>query len=406
MSVRRRRDRDGLSPFDTEGVLSLEQTDASIFGSIAEVDAGRQVARPISIFEIHPDPAQPRRAVPSPVRPYWDGSPATVGELFSHWYGFAIQERGEEFALEPFLLAQDEAARPERVGPIEASFMDVVELAANIRANGLAHPIAVARVGDGFRLETGERRWLAFHLLYLSFAGERKQWERIPARVVEHVDVWRQASENNARANLNAIGKARQLAILLMDLYRRQGIAFTAYDQVVAPGGSDRAYYAQVADGSRFPVPRGSGEAMLNAMGFKQPSQLREHRALLHLPDEVWRLADDLNWTYGRIRDLKRRAGEDDRLLVSLAQREAARDGYSVGIPTLDSPTPPPEARETPENGLLALENRQRFRRLWKLASRVGQAGFSPSRRDLDEIRYMREWLDELEQIARGRLKT
>jgi len=254
----RRRDRQDV--FDSGGIVTSEITDSAIFGSIAEIDSGRQVAKPISILDIYPDPLQPRRAIPSPVRIYWDGRPATTQTLFDAWFRLAVEERGQDFRIEPFLLGLDEAPRPEKIGPIDAAFIDLLEMAANIRANGLTNPITVANTGSGYRLETGERRWLAYHILCTYFENEQEKWGRIPARVVDGFSVWRQASENNARANLNAISKARQLAILLMDLYQSQmGEKFRTFEQLVGQGECDRAFYAQVADGNVYPTLKGTG---------------------------------------------------------------------------------------------------------------------------------------------------
>jgi hypothetical protein len=197
----RRHHRQESNVFDSSGIVTSEITDSAIFGSIAEVDSGRQVAKPISIFDIYPDPLQPRRAIPSPVRGYWDGRPSTTGALFNSWYHLAVEERREDFKIEPYLVALDEVERPEKMGPIEAGLVDILEMAANIRSNGLTNPITVANTGTAYRLETGERRWLAYHVLYTYFEHEQDKWTRIPARVVDGFSVWRQASENNARAN-------------------------------------------------------------------------------------------------------------------------------------------------------------------------------------------------------------
>ena len=237
-----------------------------------------------------------------------------------------------------------ESAEDEEVeissGPLETGFRLVLDLAATIRRDGLINPVTIAHAGVNYRLETGERRWLAYHLLYAFYDGtegrpnEQKQWQRIPAYVVDEASVWRMAHENNVRDDLNAIGRARQFALLLMTLYGNRH-RFAAYHDVVEPGGCDRAFYSQVVDGKRFPMPRGESERLLNAMGFTSKSQLREHRSLLALPDEVWQWADDLGWAQRRIRDMQRRSNDDEELLVKIAQREAAKDGLHVGMPTL-----------------------------------------------------------------------
>jgi hypothetical protein len=117
--------------------------------------------------------------------------------------------------------------------------------------------------------------------------------------VVDTPNVWRQAAENNARDNLNVIGKARQLAILMMDLLVEESSfefhPFSAFE-------NEREYYAQVADGRVYPIPDGKTELLLSAMGLKNPVQIRQIRKALRLPDEIWRVADDENWTEGKLR--------------------------------------------------------------------------------------------------------
>ena len=406
MSARRRQGRESLDLFDStlNGAPTPVDTDSAIFGKIAEIDEGRQIAKPVSIFDIYPDPVQPRRAVPSPVRQHWDGHPDTIADMLNHWHSMVIEERNS-FDINPYLLAQEDVDRPEKIGPIEASFLDIIELAASIRKNGLTNPITITQVGDIYRLETGERRWMAYHILYAFFEAEQKNWEKIPARIVKHSDVWRQAAENGVRANLNAIGRARQLALLIMELYRNLGTTFQSYEQIVQPGISDRVYYAQVSEGSHYDIPKGQGEAIINAMGLKQSSQMREYRALLRLPDEVWQIADDLNWTQGRIRSLQRKAKDSSKKLVSLAVMEAQAERYRVGIPTPSSPTPPSEKSRVEENRLLSGKKKRYLGNMKRLAQRVGEGGVPTSQDDLDDIRDMRMWLDDLEQIVRDNLR-
>lgn len=410
MSARRSRVKEDSNIFQTDSVLPLAETDASIFGDLDRVDAGRVNVKPINIFDIFPDVLQPRRAVPTPVRSYWDGRPSTISDLFTAWYNLAVEERGYEFDIEPYLIAKEEALRPEKeIGPVESSFLEIVSLAANIRANGLTNPITVAHMQSrNYRLETGERRWLAYHFLYISFVDEQDKWGRISARVMDQFSVWRQASENNARANLNAISKARQLALLIMEVLQEQGQQFAPFERIVQTGDSDRSYYAQVADGEAYPLPRHSVETILNAAGFKSSSQLREHRSLLRLPDEVWKVADDLNWTQGKIRQLQRLSDGDDKKLISLALQEASAIGYQVGIAIPDSPTPPRRESFDSENALFSAQVVKRLQRLKSLAKRVGEGG-KVKDIDLIEIGAMRnwlnDWLNDMEKSVRSQMK-
>jgi hypothetical protein len=318
----------------------------------------------------------------------------------------AVEERREDFKIEPYLVALDEVERPEKMGPIEAGLVDILEMAANIRSNGLTNPITVANTGTGYRLETGERRWLAYHVLYTYFEHEQDKWTRIPARVVDGFSVWRQASENNARANLNAISKARQLAILLMDVYqRRNGEKFRSYEEMVGQGECDRAFYAQVADGEVYPTLSGTGEAIMTAGGFKTSSLMREHRKLLRLPDEVWRIADDLNWTQGRIRQLTRQSGDDDKNLISLALKQASTDGYTIGISQTPAPSTPSDEAIGVDDSPFSTYTLARFRKVFSKVKAIGQGTRKANYLDIQEITNMREWLTEVEKIARINMK-
>lgn len=281
----------------------------------------------VDIDRITPDPVQPRRVVPSTLRGKWDGTPGRTRTLFQAWLQ-AITEarssRGEPpFDLDAYLTAsatpRAEAAEADAVlpqigvdaaeepAPIEAALLRIVALAANIRQNGLANPITVARDdrAEGFIIETGERRWLAYHLLRWHFGDTETaaingedvtlDWTKIPARVVDAPDVWRQASENSARADLNAIGKARQLALLLMHLHGPQ------HFQPIHAFDHEQDFYAQVADGDAYRVPRGKGELLMNALDVPTTQQLRQYRAILRVPRPVWEQADDEDWTENAI---------------------------------------------------------------------------------------------------------
>lgn len=286
----------GSSVVDT----SWMDADAGIFGQIAALDDGKIIARPISIFEITPDPAQPRRAVPLAVRQGWQGQPDQMQALFLRWIEAVHHERGmPDFDLALYLSEEDDnPGRIEDPGPVEAAFLRVIELAVSIRREGLANPISVAKEGARFVIETGERRWLAHHLLYAFFHEERERWEKIAAREVKEFSPWRQAAENNARANLNAIAKARQLALLLMALHNSSALRpMSAFQH-------EQDFYAQVADAKEWRTPTGKSELLTNVMGLEHRNAIQRYRALLALPHEVWELADDHHWPEGRLRPL------------------------------------------------------------------------------------------------------
>ena len=392
MSRGRRRGR------DSGGALSsLEQAAADIYKAdlppeIAQLDSQRRPARPIEILEIYPDRTQPRRTVPTAVRQFWDSRPDTVADLFQNWL-YEIERMGWlDFDLETYLKQEhlpdgvegnDEEGdvhtrhlhEYQRV-PLLKMLIDLADLAISIRKTGLTNPITVVRMERVYRLETGERRWLAYHLLNIYFPDE--DWQRIPAHLVDEISVWRQASENNARADLNAIGRARQLAILLMDLLGERGYEFYTFDEILDSGGSEREYYAQVADGNEFRVPRGEGERLLNAMGLKNPTQIRQYRQLLRLPDDVWQDADDKNLTEGEIR----------RWLYR---------NTSYGMEDDDSPT-----AET--NPFVERVNKRRRTRIWEYANRFEELSEEERQQALAAINEDERWLNELRQAIQRRL--
>jgi hypothetical protein len=246
----------------------------------------------IGIFEIWPDLTQPRRALPSVIRAMWDGQPVNLPAVIGEWLALIRDWRDVVMAV----IDGEEVERPEHL-PVEvAALVDVATLAASIRRDGLMNPISLVRFDGGHLIEAGERRWLAFHLLN-AITGDSR-WQVIGARIVPELNRWRQAAENNTRSDLNAIGKARQFAVLLMDLLGWEN--FSPLEEF----DDERDFYAQVADGEVYRIPRGTGERLVNALGLKNSQQLRAYRALLRLPVDIWRAADDENWTELHIRQL------------------------------------------------------------------------------------------------------
>lgn len=306
MSKKRNRDRSELmnNPPIAKPLSELEQVDRAIYGDILSVDDRRQLTEQVDIHMILPDTAQPRRVLPISLRPLVnsDNLRESMPRVFENWLRLVNDGRAEPFPLERLLYGDeddaDDALPDERlITPTEQRLIAVVQLASSIYRDGLTNPITVAAWGPRYRLETGERRWLAYHLLY-AYTGDAT-YVQIPARIIEEVNVWRQASENNARSDLNAIAKARQLALLMMDLY---GVSnFTPIDRFE----HEQAFYAQVVDGEQFRVPRGALDSLLSAMGLKNRSQLSRYRALLEVPAHIWDMADEQDWTEGYLRQLK-----------------------------------------------------------------------------------------------------
>jgi len=97
----------------------------------------------------------------------------------------------------------------------------VVELAENIREQGLLQPILVRLTGDRFEVVAGHRRYLAFQYLRL---------ETIPAHIVEMSDVsvaLARASENIVRVDLSPIEEGA----IYVDLLDNHGLSYEEIGQ-------------------------------------------------------------------------------------------------------------------------------------------------------------------------------
>ncbi|MCY4246332.1 MAG: ParB N-terminal domain-containing protein, partial [Chloroflexi bacterium] len=232
--------------FANPNSLDPKTADAIGFGlgdlalEIAAADSDFQAIEAVSIHEIYPNPIQPRYSIPHDLTDIFALQPASVVDILERWILEIQHEPGKQaFDIVAYLRGQttdrgalaetDESPLADDDLPTStkvAALMKLIDLAASIRRDGLSNPISLMHHGDRYEIETGERRWLAYHILYWKFGDGDKRpdgsivnWSRIPARIVNRVDVWRQASENNARDNLNAISRARQLSLLLMDLH-------------------------------------------------------------------------------------------------------------------------------------------------------------------------------------------
>ncbi len=392
------RDFDAMEMVDQLPDATATAIDSKLFGAIQNVDANRQSASPVSIYDIQPDPRQPRRTIPYVVRSQWSGLATDMATMFNLWVSKVETERnGLPFEIHRYLEASEDIERPEEIGPLEETLLSLIELAVSIRHGGLTNPITVAPVGLKYQLETGERRWLSYQLLYLHTQDEK--YAKIAARTVEKIDIWRQAHENNARANLNAISKARQFSVLLMDLLEtKRGDAFSRIDQFER----EQLYYAQVADGERYTIPRNTGERLLAGMGLKHTKQLRDYRALLKLPTIVWQIADDLNWTEYTLRAMREQAGENTAKLISLAIQRAKAVGYSVPVGALsennhtESSTP---SRVSAESEMAAPGSKQYYIQLSRLMGKAGPNRNKANHEALVMVQEFQRWLQEQERL-------
>jgi len=304
----------------------IDEVADEIYGkSEPGLNTGVMRAKPIPIMSIRPDRAQPRRAIPMVVCGEWDGSPEAIPALLGTWYQGAVHQYGKRFDVAQILKGMKSLELPEDAGAVLVGFNKLMSLAASIRNEGLTNPITVVRDGAGYMVETGERRLLAHHLLNMYL--DDGQWERIPAREVEF-DVFRQASENNARDSLNAIQMARQIALLIMaERDHMDGHDYASYNDLVLAGESDRRFYAQVANGNIHRIPMGSGDKISHAVGLSM-ARISQYRRLLSLTDDeelndkIWLEADTNDWSENYIREyvqsltVVKHADEDEETLT------------------------------------------------------------------------------------------
>lgn len=334
MSSRNRRNRgeQNDNPFGTT-IPSAEEVDKIGYGD-PERDSGPMAGplgqalgrgmtvKYIPLDQIIPDPRQPRHVIPFKVQQRWNNTMG-MAELFQIWEAMIHEENDNTSFSIASLIEQveevnqeadktkilttgegEKVTRNEQPKPLEAALLKIIDLAASILREDLTNPITVAPHvapnGVGYMIETGERRWLAFNLLYMLY-GDQK-WKKIPARTIDSgkPDVWRQATENNARDDLNAIGKARQLALLTMDLWEREEGSKRETYQPIEAFKVEQEFYQQGSKGH----PYGKGELLLAAMGAKNMSTIKRYRDLLTLPNDIWQLADDTNCPESILREI------------------------------------------------------------------------------------------------------
>jgi hypothetical protein len=252
----------------------------------------------IAIDQIMPDPAQARRAMPDDLRTAWLSGQTPITDLFQRWEQLALEQHQGVLGWEKIINPPDDQRPADEAeftdgpnmvhAPIAAQWMKLVNLAADIHAAGLQQPVVVYQNGSNYRLLIGERRLLAYHLL--GWIGNEGYTE-IPAYITEAYDPVAQAIENGSREDLNAIERARQLAILLLH-----------FNGETPPSDPDWEWYAQAADAKQYRVPRGKADLIMRACGLTSKMMLKYYRQLLTLPVEAAMLADQYNLAEGKLR--------------------------------------------------------------------------------------------------------
>lgn len=297
------------SAFDTPSDstdVGLGELDEITYGALRVASKNRVVAEGRPIKDIYPDLRQPRRAIPSAVRLATTIDPQNMHSVFGKWVRMAEKECNTSplrvrDMVEGLTSPDDDDAlleeMPEKQFPITVMLLKVIGLAKSIKQNSLINPVTVVRTGRTFRLNTGERRWLAYHFLEWLYGSE---WSQIPSHETS-ASVWVQAEENLSREDLGGIALARQFALLVMECYASEGKDWGQVEEFTEEV-CDRPYYAQVADGNVWRIPRGMGQKIAGAMGVGE-SMLRHFRLMLNIPDEIWTLADDQNWSAFAVRE-------------------------------------------------------------------------------------------------------
>jgi len=295
-----RRNQERRSAFG--GSVDPQQAADEIYGTAdAFANVGGQTirAKALPLREITADITQPRHLAPRRVRGNWQGEPDNVGRILLAWANSL--EIGHETIRK---AVSGESSIFDEMP--DNGLTKIVQLAADIHRIGLQSPIRVRKGDNGYVIVYGERRWWAHHLLDMMTDDD---YSRIPA-IVSDKSEWEiataQASENNANEGLNAIGRARQFAKLLM-VARDDG--YLAYEECIAPGDCDRLYFAQVADGNTHRIPRGMGSEFEAALGVST-GQMRQYRALLaltndsHVNNQLWDIADERDWSENFLRNI------------------------------------------------------------------------------------------------------
>lgn len=346
--------KDKGSLFDKKPDITTEQAEQTLYGKI-HIPEKRIVGKPIALERIYPDARQPRRAIPAAVRAAAPGADTLT--LLNRWRELAGEAQGHAIDPVPHITGKVQHGDDE-LAPITERLFDLYSLAASILSDGLMYPITVAMQAGDHLIETGERRYLAFTLL--AEHVDPDEYGKIPAQVMDEHSVWRQAQENNNRAELNAIEKARQLAILYMDMWADDR-DFGSIDELITPAGSDRPYYAQAAD---LNARRGYGQRVMDAMGVSQRGSISMYKKMLELTDEEW-MEGDANDTPLKelLRAVDKREGTNYGAKSSNVYRgkhnETPTPPRSMSQTAGDTP-PVPESHNTPpHSSTLAPDDRR-----------------------------------------------
>lgn len=253
---------------------------------------------------VRPDPLQPRRVLPDRVYQSFHDNRLTPTQALRELIQtaqLAARQQGRPFTNVLDLLGNPDDESEQELAPLspeEQLVYDLVNLAITIRDDGQVNPLTVVDVSEGvsrqFRIETGERRYWATWLLRDFIAGYDSDG-MIPCIIIpnESASAFRQAKENTARSGLSAIAMARQAALLLLYVH--------GYEMPIGPVPTD--FYRQALD-LDMRGKREHTESILSAMGGLDKTRFSRYKALLHLCNEAFDMADRHNLDEARLRYL------------------------------------------------------------------------------------------------------
>lgn len=262
-------------------------------------DHGLRVER-IAISLIRPDAAQPRRVLPESIHQafhHQELTPVQALKQYIEKVKITARQKGRPFEnLLDLLTSLEDAKEEVNLPPPERDLRDLTNLAVTLRQDGQVNPLTIIDCTQGampsYLIETGERRYWA-NYIDMEFIPGYQGDGTIPCIILPpgEASVFRQAKENTSRAGLNAIGMARQAALLLLAVHDiHSPIGVVSHD-----------FYRQAIDLDL----RGKREFttdILAAMGGINRGYFSYCKALLKLSDEALELADQHNLEEARLR--------------------------------------------------------------------------------------------------------
>jgi ParB/RepB/Spo0J family partition protein len=282
--------------------------------------------RLIPLCQIRPDPAQPRKLLPP-----------DLAEMLAS-------------GGSPHDILDQLRARAERDRWMRERLTKLAALAHSIGEDGLMNPIRVIPDGaDRFRIEEGERRWWAHHILV---AQGKERFQHIAAFVVEKEGATsgllrRRVAENVLRSDFTAIELARAMVNRIQEML--------------------------TAEPS---IKQGEAERRVGKENGISDRRVRQFISLLTLSPEVQELAQQARLTEN---SLRRIVGIKDPAGQLAAVRELIHPAREKIV--LRSPTKPSSQRKSKSRSRRRPHSRTQDVRVSKLSSHRKQTAHKATRR-------------------------